>query len=90
MLSPIEREVASNGKWFLTRMRLYRTAGGQIGGVVATFVDITQRLIAEKDLKTSEARARLLLQELSHRVKKYTHRCAIDGTANLQGKCSLF
>ena len=67
--SPIEREVASNGKWFLTRMRPYRTEDERIEGVVATFVDITQRLIAEKDLKTSEARARLLLQELSHRVK---------------------
>ena len=68
-LSPVEREVASGGKWFLTRMRPYRTVDGRIEGVVATFVDITQRLIAEKDLKTSEARARLLLQELSHRVK---------------------
>ena len=39
--------MASGDKWFLTRMRPYRTADDRIEGVVATFVDITQRLIAK-------------------------------------------
>jgi two-component system CheB/CheR fusion protein len=62
-LSPIEREVRDrNDGWYLVRMRPYRTLEDKIDGVVATFVDITQR-------KASEARLRLLLGELTHRVK---------------------
>jgi two-component system CheB/CheR fusion protein len=68
-LTPIEREVSGGGSWFLTRLRPYQTADERIEGVVVTFIDITERLAAEQNLKTSEARARLLLQELSHRVK---------------------
>jgi two-component system, chemotaxis family, CheB/CheR fusion protein len=68
-LTPIEREVSSGGSWFLTRLRPYRTADERIEGIVVTFIDVTERLAAEQNLKTSEGRARLLLQELSHRVK---------------------
>ena len=68
-LKIVEREIESNGNWFLTRIRPYRTADDQIDGVVCTFVDITARLKMEADLKASEAHLRLLLSELSHRVK---------------------
>jgi two-component system CheB/CheR fusion protein len=68
-LSPIEREIKSGDSWFLTRLRPYRTADDRIDGIVVTFIDITERLATEESLKTSEARSRLLLQELSHRVK---------------------
>ncbi|HSC18251.1 MAG TPA: CheR family methyltransferase [Rhizomicrobium sp.] len=62
-LAPIEREVSSrNGGWFLVRVRPYRTVDDKIDGVVATFVDITEQ-------KTWETRLRLLLGELTHRVK---------------------
>ena len=40
----IEREVAgANGLWFLRRVQPYRGDGGQVEGVVITFVDITER-----------------------------------------------
>ena len=68
-LKIIEREIESNGSWFLTRIRPYRTVDDRIEGVVCTFVDITARLKMEADLKASEAHLRLLLSELSHRVK---------------------
>lgn len=46
-LVPTEREVSSNGSWFLARMLPYRTLEDRIDGVVLTFVDITGRKLAE-------------------------------------------
>jgi len=58
-LSPIEREVKSrNGGWYLVRMRPYRTVDDKIDGVVATFVDMTERRRMEDALRSSEARLR--------------------------------
>jgi two-component system, chemotaxis family, CheB/CheR fusion protein len=68
-LKIIEREIGSNGNWYLTRIRPYRTMDDHIEGVVCTFVDVTSRVKIEEALKASEARLRLLLSELSHRVK---------------------
>jgi two-component system CheB/CheR fusion protein len=68
-LKTIEREIKSDGSWFLTRIRPYRTVDDRIDGVVCTFFDITARLKMEADLKASAAHLRLLLSELSHRVK---------------------
>ena len=65
----VEREIGGNGSWYLTRLHPYRTVDGGIEGVVCTFVDITARFKSEEALKASEARLRLLLSELSHRVK---------------------
>lgn len=62
-LTSIEREVESaDGRWFLTRIRPYRTVDDRIDGVVATFVDVTDR-------KASEHRLQVLTAELDHRVK---------------------
>lgn len=68
-LKIIEREIGGNGNWYLTRLRPYRTIDDRIEGVVCTFVDVTARVKTEEALKGSEARLRLLLSELSHRVK---------------------
>ena len=62
-LAPIEREVESQiGRWFLTRLRPYRTLDDRIDGVVVTFVDVTDR-------RNSERRLQVLSDELDHRVK---------------------
>ncbi len=42
-LVPVEREVRGDGDWFLARLQPYRTLEDHIGGVVLTFVDITER-----------------------------------------------
>ena len=68
-LSPVEREISSGGNWFLTRFRPYRTVDDHIEGIVCTFVDTTEQLKTARALKASEAHLRLLLSELSHRVK---------------------
>lgn len=66
-LIPIERTVkTTTGRWFLIRLRPYRTLDDKIEGVVATFVDVTERREAEA---AWEERQRMLLSELSHRVK---------------------
>jgi two-component system CheB/CheR fusion protein len=60
-LVPVEHEVKSRGNgWYMVRMRPYRTVDDKIDGVVATFVDITERRRAEDALRESEA---LLRQE---------------------------
>jgi two-component system CheB/CheR fusion protein len=66
-LAPVERTIRSlDGRWFLMRMRPYRTLDDKIEGVVVTFVDVTERQEAEVKW---ENRQKLLLGELSHRVK---------------------
>ena len=65
----VEREIRCDGSRYLTRLLPYRTVDCGIEGVVCTFVDITARFKNEEALKASEARLRLLLSELSHRVK---------------------
>lgn len=58
-LTPVEHEIQSHdGRWYLARMRPYRTIEDQIDGVVATFVDISERRRAEEALRQSEARLR--------------------------------
>ena len=66
-LIPIERTVhTTGGRWFLVRLRPYRTLEDKIEGVVATFVDVTERRQAEAAWEDRQA---MLLHELSHRVK---------------------
>jgi two-component system CheB/CheR fusion protein len=61
-LAPIEREIRSqNGGWYIVRLRPYRTADNRIDGVVATFVDISERRRTEDALRESE---RQLKQEM--------------------------
>jgi two-component system CheB/CheR fusion protein len=67
-LAPVEHEVQSrDGGWFLVRMRPYRTVDDKIDGVVATFLDITDRRRAEEALRASDAHLRqeMRLVELS-------------------------
>jgi two-component system CheB/CheR fusion protein len=68
-LSPIEREVRSrSGGWYLTRFRPYRTVDDKIDGVVATFLEVTERRRMEDALRASEQKLRqeTRLVELSH------------------------
>jgi two-component system CheB/CheR fusion protein len=62
-LAPRRHEIRSrSGRWYDMRLRPYRTVDNKIDGVVITFVDISE-------LHEGEARQRLLLGELTHRVR---------------------
>jgi two-component system CheB/CheR fusion protein len=56
-LQPKEAEVLTkNGAWHLMRIRPYRTIENMIEGVVLTFVDISERKLAEQKLRENETR----------------------------------
>jgi two-component system CheB/CheR fusion protein len=58
-LSPIEREIRSRaGGWYVVRFRPYRTVDDKIDGVVATFLDVTERRRMEDALREGEERSR--------------------------------
>jgi two-component system CheB/CheR fusion protein len=69
-LAPLRREIRSHdGRWYDMRLRPYRTEDDKIDGVVITFVDISELHVAEAAVLAGEGRQRLLLSELTHRVR---------------------
>ena len=65
-LQPIDREVmTSDHRWFLMRIRPYRTTDDRIDGVVLMFQDITARRHAEREVALSEERLRLLINSVT-------------------------
>ncbi len=69
-LAPIRREVKSaEGRWFMVRVLPYRTIDDRIGGVVLTFVDMTDR----KKLEQEQTR-RILQQELVTELSSFALR----------------
>jgi two-component system, chemotaxis family, CheB/CheR fusion protein len=54
-LAPIEREVSSgSGLFFLARLLPYRSGEDRIAGVVLTFVNITERQVAQSGLREAQ------------------------------------
>jgi two-component system CheB/CheR fusion protein len=65
-LQPIDREVMTTAqRWFLMRIRPYRTTEDRIDGVVLMFQDITARRQAEEEVAQSEERLRLLVDSVT-------------------------
>jgi two-component system, chemotaxis family, CheB/CheR fusion protein len=64
-LSPAETEVQSqDGRWFMMRLRPYRTVEDRIEGVVVTFIDISSRREMEQQLVESQQRYRTLFNSI--------------------------
>jgi two-component system CheB/CheR fusion protein len=62
-LTTIEREIQlGDASWYLTRIAPYRTSEDRIAGVVATFIDISRRKIAEEEVGAGAMRYRTLFE----------------------------
>ncbi|WP_295886214.1 chemotaxis protein CheB [uncultured Thiohalocapsa sp.] len=62
-LAPVEREVTSDdGRWYLARLRPYRTADHHIDGVVITFLDFTAQKRAEQVLRNARHYAESIVE----------------------------
>jgi two-component system CheB/CheR fusion protein len=62
-LHQIEREVRSHDqRWYLARLLPYRTLDDRIEGAVLTFIDITERRLAQEQLRDGEAHMALIAQ----------------------------
>jgi len=65
-LHTIDREVMTDdNRWFLMRIRPYRTSDDRIDGVVLMLQDITEKRVAERAIAVSEERLRLLLDSVT-------------------------
>ena len=54
-LAPIEKEICSaSDRWFMVRVRPYRTLDNRVDGVVVTFDDITERRQIARSLRENE------------------------------------
>ncbi len=87
-LNPVEREVETDEpRYFLRRILPYRTTDHHIGGVVITFVDITQRKEAEARQRESDRRHLSELRESAERLQTILNTAA-DAivTIDLSGK----
>ena len=61
-LRPVDREVRTiDGRWYLMRIRPYRTTDDRIDGIVLMFQDVTARRLAELEVRLSEERLRVLI-----------------------------
>ncbi|HEY2368221.1 MAG TPA: CheR family methyltransferase, partial [Polyangiaceae bacterium] len=60
-LVPVERNVTDGTRWFQARMQPYRTLEDQIGGVVLTLVDVSERNRVTQALRVSEERLQLII-----------------------------
>jgi PAS domain S-box-containing protein len=73
-LETVEREVQDERqRWYLTQLRPYRTADHRLDGVVLTFVDITDRKLAELAVRESEERFRALVTASAQMVWTTDH-----------------
>lgn len=67
---PVEQEITTDhARFFLRRILPYRATDHHIGGVVVTFVDLTQRKQAEEVQRETDARHFAELHESAERLK---------------------
>ena len=79
----LDREVVTvNGHAYIMRVLLYRTTEDVIDGIILTFTDITER-------RRSEEHQKMLVAELSHRVKNMLATVQAIALQTIRGASSL-
>ncbi|HET6493436.1 MAG TPA: CheR family methyltransferase, partial [Burkholderiales bacterium] len=64
-LAPAESEIRSHsGAWYLQRVLPYRTGENRIAGVVATFINISERKRAEQAVEAAHARLQTVIEQM--------------------------
>ena len=82
-LVPVETEVQSQDeRWFMMRLRPYRTVEDRIEGVVVTFVDISSRRETERQLQESQQRYQTLFNSIDEGFAVLEIIFAQDGEAD--------
>ena len=90
MLQGVDREVESlEGRWYLARIRAYRTTDDRIDGLVLMFQDITPRRSAELNVERSEERLRILIDSATdYAIFTMTETGQIDSWKPAPNGCS--
>jgi two-component system CheB/CheR fusion protein len=69
-VTTVDREVhGKSGRCYLARMVPYRTPTDRVDGVVLTFIDITERKLAEQELRDADRRKDEFLALLAHELR---------------------
>ncbi len=70
-LRPVRKELTLSDAAYVRTVLPYRTGDNRIEGVVATYVDITERVRAEEKLRESESRYRELVQNANSAIIRW-------------------
>ncbi|HEX2995711.1 MAG TPA: PAS domain-containing protein, partial [Anaerolineales bacterium] len=74
-LIPVEREVQrEDDRWFLMRLRPYRTVEDHIEGVVITFIDVTELKKTEQELRNAQGTLEQRVNERTRELDKANQR----------------
>ncbi len=74
-----------HGRWFLVRIRPYRTADNKVEGAVLAFVDIDRRKQVEEELRARSEHLEDLVEERTTMLSNTTRMAAIGETAGMVG-----
>ncbi len=74
-----------HGRWFLVRIRPYRTADNKIEGAVLAFVDIDRIKQVEEELRARSGHLEDLVEERTRMLSNTTRMAAIGETAGMVG-----
>src|SRR5438093_3109650 len=74
-----------HGRWFLVRIRRYRTADNKVEGAVLAFVDIDRIKQVEEELRARSGHLEDLVEERTMMLSNTTRMAAIGETAGMVG-----
>ena len=87
-LSPLDMEVESDsGRWYIRHMLPYRTEDDRIGGVVVSFIDITERKHGEQRLHEAKEYAESIVDTVPIPLAVLTARLTVQSANEAFYRC---